>query len=219
MSRTATQSRKTQRARREQARAAILAAATRMFAESGLAGSRTDAIAAAARVNKALIYYYFKSKDRLYAVVLEEQFRGFHEAALALLGERGSARAILLRYVHLHFDTINRGRRFAALQQQLLANAGGTVAPLIRKYALPRGEALRHLLERGIAEGEFRPVDVRHTMLSLTSLIVHYFTVAPIFQLVTQVDAYSEEELARRKQAVLDFIRHGLFLRPADPVP
>ena len=42
-------------------RAAILRAAERIYAESGLAGARTEAIAAAAGVNKALLYYYFRS--------------------------------------------------------------------------------------------------------------------------------------------------------------
>ena len=50
---------------RQNSREAILLAAERIFAESGLAGARTDAIAAAAGVNKALLYYYFKSKSDL----------------------------------------------------------------------------------------------------------------------------------------------------------
>lgn len=45
---------------RTPARAALLAAAGRVFARHGLAGARTDAIAAAAGVNRALLYYYFQ---------------------------------------------------------------------------------------------------------------------------------------------------------------
>ncbi|HEV7217637.1 MAG TPA: helix-turn-helix domain-containing protein, partial [Terriglobales bacterium] len=44
----------------EESRAAILQAAVREFADEGIAGARTDAIARAAKVNKALLYYYFK---------------------------------------------------------------------------------------------------------------------------------------------------------------
>ena len=49
----------------------ILAAAERIFAARGLAGARTDEIAQAARVNKAMLYYYFGSKERLYRAVFE----------------------------------------------------------------------------------------------------------------------------------------------------
>ena len=43
----------------------IVAAAEEIFAEEGLAGARMDEIARAAKVNKALLYYYFKSKEEL----------------------------------------------------------------------------------------------------------------------------------------------------------
>src|SRR5580693_3871248 len=49
----------------------IVAAAEEIFAEQGLAGARMDEIARAAKVNKALLYYYFRSKEELYRFVLE----------------------------------------------------------------------------------------------------------------------------------------------------
>ncbi len=70
---------------RKPARAAILAAAGRAFARHGLAGARTDAIAAAAGVNHALLYYYFRSKEHLYQAVLEDHFAGFNAQALKVL--------------------------------------------------------------------------------------------------------------------------------------
>jgi AcrR family transcriptional regulator len=54
-----------------ESRAAILQAAAHEFAEHGIAGARTDAIAKEAKVNKALLYYYFRDKETLYAAVLE----------------------------------------------------------------------------------------------------------------------------------------------------
>ena len=49
----------------------IVAAAEQIFAEQGLAGARMDEIARVAKVNKALLYYYFRSKEGLYRFVLE----------------------------------------------------------------------------------------------------------------------------------------------------
>src|ERR1700680_1820789 len=53
----------------------ILSAAENVFAERGLAGARIDAIARAARVNKALLYYYFRSKEELHRATLDMLFR------------------------------------------------------------------------------------------------------------------------------------------------
>jgi TetR/AcrR family transcriptional regulator len=195
-------------------RAAILAAAERVFARSGLAGARTDLIAAEAGVNKALLYYYFQSKERLYQAVLEDHFEQFNRQALEVLGGAGPAREVLLRYVALHFDFISARRRHAPLFQQFMGAGGRFSQELVRKYFEPRGRAVGQLLERGMRDGEFRRADRFHTGISIVALIVFYFSAAPVLQMLGHVDAYARGSLKRRKQEVLDFIRHGLFLHP-----
>src|SRR5215469_3322703 len=112
--------RRSQEARSDESRAKILAAAERAFARDGLAGARTDAIAAQAKVNKALLYYYFKSKEQLYEAVIEEHMRAFNLQAFKILGAPDPPKAVLLRYVNLHFDFISQRRRHAALFQQFM---------------------------------------------------------------------------------------------------
>jgi AcrR family transcriptional regulator len=58
-------------------RTAILAAAERIFADGGLEGARMDAIAVKAGVNKALLYYYFRGKEELYAAFSKVICRSF----------------------------------------------------------------------------------------------------------------------------------------------
>lgn len=200
-------------------RATILAAAEQVFAKAGLDGARIDAIAAAAGVNKALLYYYFKSKGGLYEAVMEDHFREFNRQALALLASPESARAILLRYVSLYFDFISTRHRYASLYQQLMTARGKPLERLVRKYLVPRSAAFKKLLERGIRTGEFRRADARHTTLSVVGLIVFYFSAAPVLQALGRSDAYTAANLKRRKQEVLDFIRYGLFLDPEAPEP
>ena len=64
------------RGKPEETREAILKAALKEFAQEGLAGARTDAIARSAGVNKALLYYYFDDKETLYGAVLDPSLRG-----------------------------------------------------------------------------------------------------------------------------------------------
>jgi len=199
-------------ARSGETKAAILAAAEQIFAKLGLEGARTDAIAAEAGVNKALLYYYFKSKDGLYEAVVVDHFREFNRQALEVLSAPGDVRETLLRYVSLYFDFISARHRYASLYQQLMTARGKPLERLVRKYFVPRSRAFRKLLERGIREGALRPTDARHTALSVVGLIVFYFSAAPVLQLLGQSDAYSAANLKRRKQEVLDFIRHGLFI-------
>lgn len=207
-----------QRRNSERSRAIILATAGRIFAQTGLAGARTDVIADAAGVNKALLYYYFKSKDALYEAVVEDHFRRFNVQALEVLGSKGPAREVLLRYVRMHFDFIAAHHQSAPLFQQFMMAGGKRAERLIRKYFRPRSDAVRKLLERGVRAGEFRRTDLFHTAVSIISLIVFYFSAAPVLRLLGGADAHSAKNLDLRKREVLDFIRHALFTNPNAPI-
>jgi len=207
------------RPRRDNSRAKILAAAEQVFARDGLAGARTDAIAAEAKVNKALLYYYFKSKESLYEAVVEEHMRAFNAKALELLTAPGAAKTILLRYVDMHFDFMSQHRRHAALFQQVMMRGGKPPERLCRKYIVPRSAALRHLLERGQRDGEFRQAEPFHAAISIAALIVFYFSAAPVLQVLGFADPYSASALKRRKEEVVNFVRYALFVKPELSVP
>jgi TetR/AcrR family transcriptional regulator len=210
--------RRSQEVRRDESRAKILVAAERIFARDSLAGARTEAIAAEAGVNKALLYYYFKSKEDLYEAVIEAHLREFNQRAFAILQAPGPARSLLLHYVELHFDFMSRRRRHALLFQQLMMKGGKPPERLFRQYIIPRSEALQQLLVRGMRDGEFRRVDPFHAALSIAALIVFYFSAAPILQLIRSVDPFSAASLKRRKHEVLEFVRHALFTEPEKPL-
>ena len=197
-------------------REAILAAAIRIFAEQGLAGARTEAIVKEAGVNKALLYYYFKSKAKLFEAVIEDHFSEFNRQSMELLASSGSAQEILLQYVSLHFDFMSSHHRYAPLHHQLM-NGEQQFEEIVRRYILPRGRALGALLERGMKEGEFRRADIQHTAISITALIIFYFSASRVLKVFGNPDAYSETNLKHRKQEVIDFIRHGLFIEPKVP--
>src|SRR6185437_13706230 len=106
MATTAKNQRLGSRGQPEQTRAAILKAAMSEFAQEGVAGARTDAIARAAGVNKALLYYYFKDKETLYGAVLDHVFGGLKESVHEALFSDLPPREKLLAYVGAHFDYI-----------------------------------------------------------------------------------------------------------------
>lgn len=204
--------------RGSQTRSAILAAAERTFALSGFAGARIDHIAARAGVNKALLYYYFKNKEGLYDAVLEDHLGAFHRRALDVLNGPGSAQEVLLSYISLHFDFISARHRHASLFQQFVSAGAKRSERLVEKYFTPRIEAVDALLERGMREGEFRRADRFHTGLSIVALIVFYFSAEPVLRMLGRSDPYNETNLIRRKQEVMEFVRHGLFVEPTrDP--
>lgn len=195
-------------------RAAILGAAERLFAGSGVDGTRTEAIAAEAGVNKALLYYYFKSKDALYEAVLENHAHEFYQRAVAVLNSKAKASDLVLAYVGMSFDFIAARPHFPALIQRLSMSGGRPFERLARKYSAPLADRLTAVIERGIHTGEFRRVDPEHAVISLAALTRFYFSVAPIVRAVTGSDPYEADNVRRRRHEVLEFVRYGLFRNP-----
>src|SRR5271156_2108408 len=147
-------SKPTQRDRAEQTRKAILDAAIREFSTHGLSGARTDAIAESAGANKALLYYYFKSKNGLYAAAIEEVSGKVVEDALAALDPVYSAGERLLRTALNHFDRILTQREFQSLMQQEMVrfrrDESGSLPAIFRTAFEPLVERLQSAVHEGM---------------------------------------------------------------------
>jgi TetR/AcrR family transcriptional regulator len=198
----------------EESRAAILKAAVGEFAEHGIAGARTDAIARAARVNKALLYYYFKDKDALYEAVLDHVFSGLRERVTPVLDSKLPPREKILQYLGTYFDYIAANPRFPRVVQGewLRSRVGAARMQRIAKsYFRPIFEKLAGVLREGIAAGEFRAVNPLDFMPSIAALIVSYFTAAPLMKTLMKLDPLSTERIRERRAFVLDFISAALF--------
>jgi TetR/AcrR family transcriptional regulator len=74
------------------------------FAGAGVEGARTDEIARAAGVNKALLYYYFRDKEALYGAVLDEVYSGLVKSILAAMDAESDPARRILAYAAAHFD-------------------------------------------------------------------------------------------------------------------
>ena len=204
------------RGKPEESRAAILDAAVREFAREGVAGARTDAIARLAGVNKALLYYYFKDKEALYQAVLDEVFSGVRTAIHNALSQSLPPRRRLEAYVSAHFNYIATHPPYHRLVHAEFLRAGRDPSRLERvakQYFRPVFSELAALLKEGEQSGDFRPVNPVHFIPSMISVIVFYFTTAPIMRVMTGADPLSPELLAERQTAVIDFISAALFTR------
>ena len=193
-------------------RTAILNAAEPIFAERGLAGARIDAIARAAGVNKALIYYYFKSKDALYLAIVERHMKEFSTQALELLSSDRGVRDKVLDYVSMHFDFIAGRTEYPRLFQRFMMADSRPFMRIRQRYFAPVARKFQAVIAQGIRSGELFASDSTHTAISLVALTVFYFSAAPVLKAAGIInDPYRKSQLARRKKEVLNFARRALF--------
>jgi len=144
----------------------ILEAALDCFAERGFAATRLEDVAARAGVTKGTAYLYFKNKEELFKAVVSrylvpaiEQFEAAARAPGPVSEQLTSIAAMFVENVY--------NTRFSALPKLVISEASN-FPELARFYfdeVADRGRRLlTSLLRRGIASGEFRKVDVEHTV-------------------------------------------------------
>lgn len=199
----------------EESRAAILQAAAREFAQHGIAGARTDTIAQEAHVNKALLYYYFQDKETLYGAVLDSAFSGLKQTVFRVLDSDLPPREKILAYVGAYFDFIASNQMYPRLMQREMMRAkegqSAHIDKIIKAHIRPIFEKVSQVLQKGIAEGEFRPINPVHFVPSMVAMIVFYFSSAPMMQKIVGFNPLTAERIEERRAAVLDMISASLF--------
>jgi TetR/AcrR family transcriptional regulator len=201
------------RGRPEESREAILQAAIREFAREGVAGARTDAIAKAAKVNKALLYYYFRDKDTLYGAALDHVFEERNKFLMPVLQEKIPPGEKILRYVGAFFDYLaTHPEHREMVQREMFTHPRRSqMQRIVKLYMKPIYEEMIKIFREGISTGIFRPVDPLQFIPSMAAVVVHYFGSAAMLKLITHEDPLSPDRLAARRAAVLDFISAALF--------
>jgi AcrR family transcriptional regulator len=160
---------------RERTRAEILAVATREFSEHGYSGARVDEIAERMRTTKRMIYYYFESKQGLYAAVLAEAYAEIRRKEQTIEVDHLDPIAAIRRLAELTFDhheshpdfirlvaieNIHRAEHLAAL-------------PDLDQLGSPAIELIDAILVRGREAGTFtRDVDALDVHMLISSFCV-----------------------------------------------
>jgi TetR/AcrR family transcriptional regulator len=197
-------------------RARILEAALSEFAAHGFAGARTDQIAAAAGVNKALLYYYFESKENLYLAAFESAAGRVRDTAMAVFLLEVSAGERIVRIALNHFDRIISQREFQAMMQQemmrLHKGESGALPVLVKRVFAPIHAMFQALVREAISSGELIDVDWLQIPMAAMGANVFYFLSAPVWRMVLSFEPLDPAVLAERRKALLDFLGQALFV-------
>jgi TetR/AcrR family transcriptional regulator len=206
---------RTQAERSDQTRTRILEAAVNQFSEKGLDGARTEQIAEAAGVNKALLYYYFHGKEALYSAAIEHVAEGVRATSMAVLDSDASPGERFLRSALDHFDRIHSNWRFQSLMQQemirLHRGEANSLTPLIETMFRPLTQRMEQVQAEGIASGELIPVDTTQMRNAALGANVFYFLSAPMMQLMLGKDLLERSELERRRRLTIEYLGLAIF--------
>jgi len=185
----------------------ILEAAQAVFLEKGLAGARMQEIADRAGINKALLHYYFRSKDKLAELIINRAVGTMVPRIMALLDQEldlfDKIRLLATEYVefvrHNSFmplfivNEVNRNPHFfltSTVQQEK-----------------PRFDFFCQQVEEAVTQGRIRPVSAAQLLMNLLSLLIFPFLGKPVFQAALGLsEADFQAEMERRRTEVAEFV-------------
>lgn len=194
-------------------RAAILAAAAGLFAESGRSATTIKEIGLRAGVNPALIYYYFADKSALYDAVVSELVGGYPARlteAAAATESPGDALASVVRMQARVFLEDPRLPRLVL--RELADNDGDRASPLVGESARRLLATLVGVISRGQESGAFRTdISPQFAAISCLSQLNWFCVSAPLMRVLfggtgtPSVDDFAEH--------VVEFTLAGLEAR------
>ena len=203
---------------RDNIRDRIKQAAAEVFAERGFDGARMQEIADRAGANKAMIYYYFDSKEALFTAIFAENFANLLQLLNSILQvEAVDPKVVIPQLVHLHLDFLHRHPELPKMIIREIQSGNPVIEKLV-KASVSRfsGQllALREEMAAAIGNKRIRDVDPVQTVWNLFALHIFVFIVRPILATAFPVEfADSSRMLAQREKAIVDLMLYGLLPR------
>ena len=157
----------------------IREAAKAEFSALGLGGARVDVIAEKAGANKRMIYHYFGSKEALFKAVVEEAYLDIRKAERALDLEHLAPREALARLVRFTWNYYLENPEFLTLvnSENLHRARHLEDSTRIRETGRRLIDMVRDILDRGVAEGVFRPgIDPVQLNITIAAIGYYYLT-------------------------------------------
>ena len=195
----------------------IFDAALEVFARKGKDGARMQAIADAADINKAMLHYYFRSKDQLYEEVFAYTMRRFIASFGASLRKAPTFEETLRAFIDGYVDFIRNNEHTMRLMVNENLSGGSVLGEHLRALK-ESGEAppriLAEQIEQAVDAGEIRPVDPHHTVVSVISTCIFFFVARPTIQMMHPDASDWASFVEARKKHLFDLIYHGLAPRP-----
>lgn len=205
------------RARRKEARPGeLLAAALALFVEKGFAATRVEEIAQRAGVSKGTLFIYFASKEELFKAVVRENISGRFPEWRARMESFNGTTADLLRTFMTQWWSHVGNTPISGIIKLMTSEASNfpELAAFYENEVIRPGDALiRNILQRGVARGEFRPIDLKYGV---------YTVLAPMLFLAMWKHSFGPNSLGQDNlvpdeylAVQIDTILNGLGVRSA----
>lgn len=192
----------------------ILQAAKDTFLQKGYAGARMQEIADAAGINKAMLHYYYRKKDKLFLVVFDAAVQELVTGLSGAIQEEGTVMEKIEKAVRVYISKLQENPQLPLfIIHEISQNRLEFLTHFKSKLnGLPKFQQFFLQVMQEQAAGTIRAIPPMHLLLNVVSMSVFPFIVKPVFSNLMGIPESQYEGLILKDRAdvVVDFIRHAL---------
>ena len=191
----------------------IISSAVKVFAEKGKFGATMDEIAKVAGVNKALLYYYFRTKDGVYVEVLTT-IVGKMKSYICNGFEKNTSNNcidVVKSFARNHMMAFAKNSNFTKIIMEALVNEPIVLKDVLLKSNENSNLIMLNYIKQSINKKEIRNVNAEHLMTNIVGMNLIYFIGAPIAQALLGLNVFDNKKyLKERMNSIIDLLLHGI---------
>jgi len=189
----------------------ILEAARIIFIEKGFEGARMQEIADEASINKALLHYYYRSKDKLFESVFREAFFKLTPQIAELIKSETPLFEKIEKFSQQYIQVIRENPYIPGFVLHELSRNPDRMVSLISEMGIDPGIFVAQVNQE-IEKGTIHPVSPLHLIINMLALCIFPFVAAPIVKNVffQNNQLMFDQFLEQRKSEVPNFIINSI---------
>ncbi len=189
----------------------ILEAARNVFIKKGLEGARMQEIANEAGINKALLHYYFRSKEKLFLHIFENALEDIFEVINESIHEDGDVFVFIETFVDHYLTVLKRNPFIPNFIFNEINSHPERMEQFTTKIKLNIPQ-LRHMVEKNIEQKKIISISSEHLLIDLLGMCVFPYVAKPMIEEIffREHPAGAENFLYERKQHIITFFKKAL---------
>lgn len=189
----------------------ILQAAKQIFHEHGFAGARMQEIADEAEINKSMLHYYFRSKDRLFQEVFQDGIRQFFPEILKVLNADLALIPKIEKLVETYYEMFMKHPHLPRFVIHEMNQHPERFKEFIKSTGFEIPESFVNQIQSEIESGAMQKIDPREFIINTIGLCVFPLIARPMIETIFEMDEEQYQQfIERRKNELPKFILNAV---------
>ena len=189
-------------------------AAGKVFTRKGLAGARMEDIAQEAGINRALLHYYFRSKEKMFDIIFQQRIREFFGGLAKIIFSEISLQEKIRSIVEHDITMISQNPDLPLFVMQEIGQRPERLVEHAERAGAKPGDLLKVFskqVNEEIKQGRIRPIEPVQLLINIMSMAIYPFVAKPMIMIMKQIDQKGFDKIMNaRKVEVSEFILQAL---------